>query len=165
MTENLPPEISNDETFKGLIDKVKEYINTHGSDTSSSRPPLQLDHLEESSSSSSNVAKKKYHKIDENENVDGDQETSQNYKNAGVGQQENNEASTSNNTTESESEKNVESSSRRPKNQRSESVKEVIEQFEPGVYVTVLLLSDGTKVFKRIRFRYFNIFLTFQYLY
>ncbi|CAA7404961.1 unnamed protein product [Spirodela intermedia] len=30
--------------------------------------------------------------------------------------------------------------------------KEVIEQFEPGVYITVILLQDGTKVFKRVRF-------------
>ncbi|PKA52088.1 Ultraviolet-B receptor UVR8 [Apostasia shenzhenica] len=29
---------------------------------------------------------------------------------------------------------------------------EMMEQFEPGVYVTVVLLRDGTKVFKRIKF-------------
>ncbi|EPS62718.1 hypothetical protein M569_12070, partial [Genlisea aurea] len=34
----------------------------------------------------------------------------------------------------------------------TEGCKEVIEQFEPGVYVTVLLLSDGEKIFKRVRF-------------
>ncbi|KAJ0792979.1 putative brevis radix (BRX) domain-containing protein [Helianthus annuus] len=32
--------------------------------------------------------------------------------------------------------------------------KEVIEQFEPGVYVTLIQLSNGTKIFKRVRFRY-----------
>lgn len=31
--------------------------------------------------------------------------------------------------------------------------KEIIEQFEPGVYVTLLQLSNGTKIFKRVRFR------------
>ena len=32
--------------------------------------------------------------------------------------------------------------------------REVFEQFEPGVYVTLLQLPNGTKFFKRIRFRY-----------
>ena len=31
---------------------------------------------------------------------------------------------------------------------------QLIEQFEPGVYVTLIQLKDGTKVFKRVRFRY-----------
>lgn len=31
---------------------------------------------------------------------------------------------------------------------------QLIEQFEPGVYVTLIQLRDGTKVFKRVRFRY-----------
>lgn len=31
---------------------------------------------------------------------------------------------------------------------------EVIEQFEHGVYVTLLQNPDGTKEFKRVRFRY-----------
>lgn len=30
---------------------------------------------------------------------------------------------------------------------------QLIEQFEPGVYVTLIQLRDGTKVFKRVRFR------------
>ncbi|KAK4733086.1 hypothetical protein R3W88_007347 [Solanum pinnatisectum] len=33
-----------------------------------------------------------------------------------------------------------------------EGQKEVIEQFEPGVYVTLLQLTNGTKIFKRVRF-------------
>lgn len=32
--------------------------------------------------------------------------------------------------------------------------KEVIEQFEPGVYVTLLQLRDGSRVFRRVKFRY-----------
>ncbi|KAG9153285.1 hypothetical protein Leryth_024079 [Lithospermum erythrorhizon] len=35
---------------------------------------------------------------------------------------------------------------------KSEGAKEVIEQFEPGVYVTLLQLTNGTKIFKRVRF-------------
>lgn len=33
--------------------------------------------------------------------------------------------------------------------------KELIEQFEPGVYVTYVLHKNGGKIFRRVRFRYF----------
>lgn len=41
-----------------------------------------------------------------------------------------------------------------PQTAKSEVQKEIMEQFEPGVYVTVLLLPNGSKLFRRIRFRY-----------
>lgn len=41
-----------------------------------------------------------------------------------------------------------------PETAKAEVQKEVMEQFEPGVYVTVLLLPNGSKLFRRIRFRY-----------
>lgn len=34
--------------------------------------------------------------------------------------------------------------------------KEVVEQFEPGVYVTVVQLRNGTRIFRRVKFRYFT---------
>lgn len=37
---------------------------------------------------------------------------------------------------------------------KTEGLLEVIEQFEPGVYVTLIQLSNGTKIYKRVRFRY-----------
>ncbi|KAI3703313.1 hypothetical protein L1987_73278 [Smallanthus sonchifolius] len=108
LIENLPPEISNDEAFKDLIDKANCYINTHGSD----------DQPEESSSG---FTRKKYHKIDESEDdeinkstedVYGAQEMSQNDENACVASQENNESSSSN-TTEAESQKDTKGGSER----------------------------------------------------
>ncbi|KAL8459004.1 hypothetical protein ACS0TY_036472 [Phlomoides rotata] len=39
-----------------------------------------------------------------------------------------------------------------PEAAKTEERREVMEQFEPGVYVTLLLLPNGTKFFKRIRF-------------
>jgi len=36
---------------------------------------------------------------------------------------------------------------------RIEGARESIEQFEPGVYVTFIQLHNGTKVFRRVRFR------------
>lgn len=39
----------------------------------------------------------------------------------------------------------------------STNLKPIVEQFEPGVYVTVIPLQDGTKLFKHVKFRYFPI--------
>lgn len=33
---------------------------------------------------------------------------------------------------------------------------EWIEQYEPGVYITLMALQDGTRDLKRVRFRYFS---------
>lgn len=37
--------------------------------------------------------------------------------------------------------------------------KEVIEQFEPGVYVTLIQQGNGAKIFKRVKFRYSNLLI------
>lgn len=37
--------------------------------------------------------------------------------------------------------------------------REIISQFEPGVYVTYVLHKSGSKLFKRVRFRYMIYFL------
>lgn len=41
---------------------------------------------------------------------------------------------------------------------------ELTEQFEPGVYVTLVRLNDGTEIFKRIRFRYSTAFCYMKFL-
>lgn len=38
---------------------------------------------------------------------------------------------------------------------------EWIEQYEPGVYITLTTLRDGTRDLKRVRFRYLSYFLSF----
>nr|XP_043627387.1 PH, RCC1 and FYVE domains-containing protein 1-like [Erigeron canadensis] len=201
LTEKLPPEISEDESFKALADKASDYINTYGSDTSSVVPIVHSDKPEESSSSE--VIRKKYHKnedvdeankrtdniaepdkptedVDEDsmpteyideadkptedledykptEDVDEAGETHPNDENVGIAPEENNEPSSSN-TMEAASEEDIEDGSQMLKHPKSEELKEVIEQFEPGVYVTLLQLSNGIKLFKRVRFskRKFN---------
>lgn len=42
----------------------------------------------------------------------------------------------------------------RPSRVPSMGRREIIEQFEPGIYVTLIQLSTGSKIFKRVRFRY-----------
>ncbi|KAH7858303.1 hypothetical protein Vadar_022169 [Vaccinium darrowii] len=45
-----------------------------------------------------------------------------------------------------------ESAARSPKSPKSEGQREVIEQFQPSVYVTLVQLQNGSKIFNRIRF-------------
>lgn len=47
------------------------------------------------------------------------------------------------------------SSTRSPESSkvRTEGQRELIEQFEPGVYVTLLQLPNGARVFKHVKFR------------
>lgn len=42
----------------------------------------------------------------------------------------------------------------------STNLKPIVEQFEPGVYVTLIPLQDGSKLFKHVKFRY----LPFQFV-
>lgn len=86
--------------------------------------------------SSSEITNRKYHKIKKSK------ATSQN------------NGSSADEHTASASQTST-SVSRVPKYPQSAEKKEVIEQFEPGVYVTLVLLSNGTKIFKRVRFRYY----------
>ncbi|XP_071732483.1 PH, RCC1 and FYVE domains-containing protein 1-like [Rutidosis leptorrhynchoides] len=180
LTEKLPSAISDDESFKALHDKVNDYISIYENDTSSSTSHVQSDQPEESSSSE--VAEKKYHKIDESEDVNEDNkpteniqdinnsaddvddednkqtqdvggtgETSQNDENVAVDPSENTESS-SDNTPDAASRETMEGDSRISRQTNNEEVKEVIEQFESGVYVTALQLSADIKIFKRVRF-------------
>ncbi|KAK1418881.1 hypothetical protein QVD17_28031 [Tagetes erecta] len=128
LTEKLPPKISIDETFKDLIDKAKYYINAHGNEATTSQSPL------------------KSGQTDGNEDDEINKSAQDDENATGVSTQENNESS-SNNSSEAASQ-----------NENNERVIEVIEQFDPGVYVTVLQQLDGTKLFKRVRFskRRFN---------
>lgn len=55
---------------------------------------------------------------------------------------------------EAEPQNSSESHSRSPESSTMRSgQKEVIEQFEPGVYVTLLQLQNGARVFRRVKFR------------
>lgn len=47
-----------------------------------------------------------------------------------------------------------------PEFARMEGQTEVTEQFEPGVYVTLIQLANGTRIYKGVRFRYVGIRLS-----
>ncbi|KVH87960.1 Brevis radix-like domain-containing protein [Cynara cardunculus var. scolymus] len=148
LTEKLPPEISDDQTFQALNSKVDDFLHTHGTvHRTQSRSHLQSD-VPNEISISSEAANRKYHKIENSEDVEGTEDRSQN---ADVAPLENNGSYVGKNS-ESASQTSTDGGSRLPKYPSGDEKKEVIEQFEPGVYVTVIQLSNGTKIFKRVRF-------------
>lgn len=147
LIEKLPPEISDDETFQALTSKVNDFLDTHGTDRTQSRSHLQSD-VPNEITTSSEATNRKYHKIENSDDAEGTEERSQNVV---VAPLENNGSSVGENS-ESASQTTTDGSSRLPKYPSGDEKKEVIEQFEPGVYVTLILLSNGTKIFKRVRF-------------
>ncbi|GMY27126.1 PH, RCC1 and FYVE domains-containing protein 1-like isoform X2 [Fagus crenata] len=134
VTEKLPPEVSDSETFKAMHSQVEAFLNTTA--TSAYSSPIVHE--------SSKVQDKRMQgQIDvarvtdlsrDGENVlQGSKRSSVSNTRGAVSQQ-----SSAYGADESSTVKH--------------GKKEVIEQFEPGVYVTVILLRNGTKVFKRVRF-------------
>ncbi|KAG2727910.1 hypothetical protein I3760_01G180700 [Carya illinoinensis] len=154
--EKVPPEVSDSETFKDMHSQVEDFLNTtETSDISSSLPEdLESDQQYTSHITSSlNESSKMRDKMTQGHaNIARVVEDGRNIL------QESNRPSVSD-TKGPLSQPSSETGSRLPgsSTMRNEE-KEVIEQFEPGVYVTVILLRDGTKIFKRVRFskRRFN---------
>lgn len=128
MTEKLPPEVSESESFKSLQAQTKEFLKSsnesflltslmqghrmqdHGDAAQVSEPFQDGGNILDSNRPS---ASKSHHQSSEN----------------GLNSHEGSVSKTS-------------------------GGKEVIEQFEPGVYVTLVQLRDGSRVFRRVKFRY-----------
>lgn len=128
----MPPEICESESFKEMHSQIEAFldtIQTQASEDSSAMPP-------ESTLEDHNDAAQIQ---DTSQSVDGTQQES---------------SGSSVSDTKGVNHPSTEGVSGMPEAARREGRKEVIEQFEPGVYVTLILLADGTKIFKRVRFRY-----------
>ncbi|CAH9068759.1 unnamed protein product [Cuscuta epithymum] len=128
MTEKLPPDIAETVSLNSIQTQVESFLDnvqSQASEERSSSTPTQ-----EASSNQADVA--------------GFSDTSNSV--YGLPPQENN--GSSNQGVNSQS---VVGGTGSPK-VASMGQREVIEQFEPGVYVTLLQLSNGTKIFKRVRF-------------
>lgn len=141
MTQELPPDISESPAIKSIHAQVESFLNTIGNQASEDNSSLQTDAL-------SNSHQKPTHRNNMSESVirndhwdaAGIHETSQ---------------SVDGTVRENHGQSTPRSFSGSPEAPR-EGQKEVIEQFEPGIYVTLLQLTNGTKIFKRVRFRYFT---------
>ncbi|MCD9559958.1 hypothetical protein HAX54_018337 [Datura stramonium] len=133
MTQELPPDISKSPAMKSILAQVESFLNTFGNQAhEDNQPDVSYSH------------QKPTHRNTVSESV---------IKNnlwdaAGIHETPHNVDGT---VRENHGQSTPESVSGSPKAPR-EGQKEVIEQFEPGVYVTLLQLTNGSKIFKRVRF-------------
>ncbi|KAJ4952508.1 hypothetical protein NE237_029340 [Protea cynaroides] len=156
MTEKLPAEVFDGETFKTMYSQVEALLKTNGSQAAAAS--LQEDHLgpdqkdipdkpvldEESSTNAQDE------RVEDTGDAPGAADTPQN----ADGNVENSNKLSISDNGEAVPQQSTENGS---KSSMTSTVKNVIETevtelFEPGVYVTVLQLRNGAKVFKRVRF-------------
>lgn len=152
--EQLPPEVHESVTFKDMSSQVEIFLHTNGTSESSVLPEsLESDHQTASDTT-----------LLINESSDQDQNmedqapataaTDLPHDDSSVPQDSN--RSSISNTTEAAPRQSSENESKTSEasTARNDGEKEIIEQFEPGVYVTFIQRPSGTKIFKRVRFRY-----------
>ncbi|XP_022887167.1 PH, RCC1 and FYVE domains-containing protein 1-like [Olea europaea var. sylvestris] len=150
-TKMLPPELTESESFKSMnaqFESFKDIIGTSASEVSSTLPP-ELMHGKHNQANKIALASGSNYKgnngMDDRVGTAGVQDISQHID--GTPPPNNGSSVTGTNGVHQSS---SEVGSGTPKAVRGQ--KEIIEQFEPGVYVTLIQLENGTKIFKRVRF-------------
>ncbi|KAL3648773.1 hypothetical protein CASFOL_005176 [Castilleja foliolosa] len=139
IADKLPSEISESESFKSIQAGVESFLDKVGAQA-----------CEDNSAS---VDQQNHSKHNENHRIEDNnanaivQDTSQN---VDVTPRETNEATVPD--AQGTSQSSAENGSGTPRGGSVEGPREVIEQFEPGVYVTLLQLTNGSKLFKRVKF-------------
>lgn len=134
-TDKLPPEVSASESFLNMHSQIESLLQTIGTQDISA---IQSELAHENHSDKTSVST---------------EDMSQNVDDTPI---ETNGASVS--YAQGTPHASTENGSGAPELAKAGGHKEIIEQFEPGVYVTLVQLGNGTKVFKRVRFRYFLLF-------
>ncbi|KAL6970574.1 hypothetical protein U1Q18_030270 [Sarracenia purpurea var. burkii] len=150
MIEKLPPEMPNSENFKHMQAQLEAFLSKNLSDSHSSLPSESAYDEQYRSDTTSLVDEpisRQFHNMEDHLDAARVRDSSQNGERT---PQESNQLSDIRETVHLQSN---ESGSRSPKSPNGEGQREVTEQFEPGVYVTLVLLQNGTKMFKRVRFR------------
>ncbi|CAL5395219.1 unnamed protein product [Camellia sinensis] len=152
ITEKLPPEVSNSDDFKDMNALVEDFLSRNrvpGSDSHSSlQEDLVYDHQNRPDRTSLiESTNRQDRRMEDHLDVAGVRELPQN------GEDTPRNSNRLSDAREPVPIQSNESGSRSPKAPpKTEGQKEVIEQFEPGVYVTLIQLQEGTKIFKRVRF-------------
>lgn len=142
MTQELPTDISEGPAIKSINAQVESFLNTYANQVSEDNTSSQSD--------TSNSHQKPTHRNNVSEPVI----RNDHWDAAGIPETPRNVDGTARENHGQTAPESVSGSPNAPR----EGQKEVIEQFEPGVYVTLLQLTNGTKIFKRVRFRYFTKF-------
>lgn len=139
MTEKLPPEVPGSETLKVIHAQAQTILKENSEfESSSFQSSFESEQqsgtdIPASDSDSSNLQEQR---------LEGNNDVSEVVPSIDGGNVRR-ERSSENSTRSHESSRPV-----------REGETSVIEQFEHGVYVTVIVLHDGSKVFKHVRFRY-----------
>ncbi|KAL0349033.1 UNVERIFIED_CONTAM: PH, RCC1 and FYVE domains-containing protein 1 [Sesamum angustifolium] len=132
ITDKLPPETSESESLKSSHAQVESFLESFRAQVSEDNAAFP--------SGATNEQQNHFHSVvvqDMSQNTDG-------------APRENNGTFVSHAKASNPS--STENGSATSQSEKVEGQKEVIEQFEPGVYVTVVPLPNGTKIFKRVRF-------------
>lgn len=153
--DKLPPEISDNEILKTVHDKVEDFLRE---DTQSEASSLKLN-LESDQQNPTSIptldcdsCKPQEQKLE----VNVEATVTDPSQDVGSAPQESSGSSTGSSTGVAVPSQSSEygSGSLNPSRSRREAETETIEQFVPGVYVTLIVRPNGTKLFKRVRFRY-----------
>ncbi|XP_011029821.1 PREDICTED: uncharacterized protein LOC105129442 [Populus euphratica] len=153
MMQQLPPEGRETDTLKAIDSKIEAFLEKIRASEGSSLPEsVGSDYQNASASSpltsdSSNLLEKRTEG-----QTDTVRATAMSHTDGSV--PEESSRSSLSHSTEAVPRVSSENESRTPTAsiKRTESQKEIIEQFEPGVYVTVILRPNGIKIFKRVKF-------------
>lgn len=150
--ENLPPDNSDSETLRNIRIQAEDFLKENQEYEATSSIPANMQSNQEigPDTLASDINGLKLHEHKHEETIDSaGLEQSQD---SGNSLQEGRPSVSS--PEAAGTPKSLESGSQSSDPMRPVGEVEVIEQFEPGVFVTLLVSPDGTKVFKRIRFRY-----------
>jgi len=134
MAEKVPPEVGNN--LKAVLNQADNLLRDKGSKTSKVSSSMLMDSLGngqpyKTSQWTADIEYERTHQL----------------QNAPEGSVQHNGKLVATDTREATGHQSMESNS-------SNRGVEVVEQFEHGVYVTLIQNPDGTKDFKRVRFRY-----------
>lgn len=135
LKEKLPPEVSKCEAFESMNSQAEAYLNA--SEASETSLPTTMRMVQQDTTLSSDTRDQN---IEEQSSSNGGTMMSQ-------------ETSIIAETT-SQSMDSPRLPTEASSSSKSSGGKELIEQFEPGVYVTYVLHKNGGKIFRRVRFRY-----------
>lgn len=144
MEKQLPPEVYDSETFKSMQTQIEAFLNTSGTQAAefSSSLPADLESDQKNAPVTNPLG------VEDHVNAAGLTDLTQNGESS---VQDSSKLSISI-TRDAVPQQSTENGSRSAAKYEGEP--ESTEQFEPGVYVTFIALKNGTKIFKRVRFRY-----------
>uniref|UniRef100_I1N357 FYVE-type domain-containing protein n=1 Tax=Glycine max TaxID=3847 RepID=I1N357_SOYBN len=146
MIEKLPPDVLDSENWKIMLTRAEDFLKEKSEFETPSNVKSQQQHELNTPNSYSSSSKLQEHGIEENNETVGVDPSSQDEGNVQVS----NSSSLSNNEASMPSQNDSKSQhSSRP---GKEGEMQVMEQFEPGVHVTLIVKPGGVRIFKRVKF-------------